>query len=96
VTKRYICPNTGLDRLLGLQKVEASRISRKNRPISSKVVSPTYWLPLLPEDIPGSYSVRGSVYPRAIVWVPADGVPVCHVTAFVYLNHMSVVIMYSC
>jgi hypothetical protein len=43
-TKSY--PITGLDRPLGLQEVEASRISRHSAHEGSKVVSPTHRPPL--------------------------------------------------
>jgi hypothetical protein len=39
---------TGLDRLLGLQKVEAPRMSRQMAHEADKVVSPMHWLPLSP------------------------------------------------
>jgi hypothetical protein len=44
---------TCLDRLLGFQEVEASRISRYSVHEGFKVVSPTHQPPLLAEYIPG-------------------------------------------
>ena len=44
--QRY--PVTGLDRPLGIQEVEADRISRNSVPEGGKVASPTHWPPLPP------------------------------------------------
>jgi len=41
--------------LLGLQAVEAPRISRQSAPEGGRVVSPTHGPPLPPGDIPGSH-----------------------------------------
>ena len=46
---------TGLDRLLGFQEVEATRISRQSAHEGSKVVSPRHRPSLLSGRIPGSY-----------------------------------------
>jgi hypothetical protein len=48
-------PNAGLDRPLGLQKVETPRISRQSAHEGGKVVSSTYWPSLPPRDIPGTH-----------------------------------------
>jgi hypothetical protein len=56
---------TGLDRPLGLQEVEAPRISRQAAYEGGKVVSPTPW-PLLPTGDTLIY-VRGSVVPKPIM-----------------------------
>jgi hypothetical protein len=48
-------PITGLDRPLGLQEVEARRISRHLAHEGGKVVSPMHRLPLPPGDIPGTH-----------------------------------------
>jgi hypothetical protein len=42
------CPITVLDRPLGLQKVDAPRISRQSADECGKVVSLMHWLPLPP------------------------------------------------
>ena len=48
-------PYTGLDRPLGLQEIEASRIFRKLAHEGGKVVCPTHWLPLPSGDISGTH-----------------------------------------
>jgi hypothetical protein len=45
----YIKVKLSLYRALGLQEVEASRISRKSAHESGKVVRPTHWPPLPPK-----------------------------------------------
>jgi hypothetical protein len=61
-------PITGLNRPLGLQEVEAPRISRKSTNEGGKVVSPTHRPPLPAQEIClVLISVRGSVDSRAIV-----------------------------
>jgi hypothetical protein len=47
-------PSRGVDRPLGLQEFESSRISRQSAHEDGKVVSPTRRPPLAPADIPGS------------------------------------------
>jgi hypothetical protein len=51
----YSYPITGLDRPLGLQEVEAPRISRQSAHEGGKAVSPTHRPPLLPGDIRGTH-----------------------------------------
>jgi hypothetical protein len=48
-------PITGLDRSLGLQEVEAHRISRQLAHEGGKAVSRTYWPRLPPADTPGTH-----------------------------------------
>ena len=43
----------GLDRPLGLQEVEALRISKQSADEGSKVVTPTHWPPLSPGNVYG-------------------------------------------
>jgi len=47
--------NIGLDRPLGLQEVEAPKISRQSAHKGGKAVSHTHWLPLPPGDLPGTH-----------------------------------------
>jgi len=47
--------NIGLDRPLGLQEVEAPRISRHSAHEGGKVVSHMHWSPLPPGDFPGTH-----------------------------------------
>jgi hypothetical protein len=55
-------------RPLGLQKVEAPRISRQSVHEGGKVVSPMHWPPLRPRGYPWySFLLRGWVDPRDIV-----------------------------
>jgi hypothetical protein len=45
-------PYAGLDRPLGLQEIEARRISRQSAHEGGKVVNPTHRLPLPPREYP--------------------------------------------
>jgi len=44
-----------MDRPLGLQEIEAPKISTQSTHEGGKVVSPTYLPPLLPADTPGTH-----------------------------------------
>jgi hypothetical protein len=48
-------PTTGLDRSLGLHKVEVPKISRQSAREGGKVVSPTQQQPFPQGDIPGTH-----------------------------------------
>jgi hypothetical protein len=48
-------PTTGLDRYLGLHKVEVPKISRQSAYEGGKVVSPTHRQPFPEGDIPGTH-----------------------------------------
>jgi hypothetical protein len=61
--------NWGLGTPLGLQEVEAPRISTQSTYKVGKVVSPMHWLPLPPQEISlVCISLSGSVDQRATVW----------------------------
>ena len=67
VTKRYSCPSTDLDRLLGLQKVEASRVYRKLAHEVARLSALRAGCLNSQKSSLVLISVRGQVYPRAIV-----------------------------
>ena len=57
-------PYTGQERPLGLQEVEAPRISIQSALEGGKFISPMYWLPLVPGDTLGTHFFWGLSQPQ--------------------------------
>jgi len=57
-------PCTGLERSLGLQEVEAPRISIQSVHEGGKFIRPMHWLPLAPGDTLGTYFFWGLSQPQ--------------------------------
>jgi len=57
-------PYTDLERPLGLQEVEAPKISIQSAHEGGKFISPMHWLPLVPGDTLGTHLFWGLSQPQ--------------------------------